>query len=71
MRLTDFLPCIVGSEQRPHQKTQSLQCKTSEHKLDALEDPLKTFEGTVLRKEKRGEKQYRFVNIMAPPKVFK
>jgi hypothetical protein len=23
-----FLPCMLGSVQRPHQKTQSAQCKT-------------------------------------------
>jgi hypothetical protein len=28
-RLTDFLPITEGSEQRPHQKTQSMQHSTS------------------------------------------
>jgi hypothetical protein len=40
-RLIDFLPWRFGSEQRPHQKTQSKQQKTSPESAMAKLSPLK------------------------------
>jgi hypothetical protein len=52
----DFLPLIEGSEQRPHQKTQSAQYKTPSRKipkeLGDLAFALETWDKLKMKKER-------------------
>jgi hypothetical protein len=68
MRVIDFLPCIVGSEQRPHQKTQSMHWKTLLEKSESFLPKLNLW--LFLKKKKEGEKQDKFVLGEAGPVGF-
>lgn len=65
MRLTDFLPTKDGSEQRPHQKTQSIHCGSLPEKLPKLERAL-----SILGiKKEEGENREYGINARGPRRV--